>query len=190
MKRNVSILLAVLLLTLSVVACAPATEKVAGTYTQVLDADALKGNTYRSGFVTAMASYGTLQQTNTLVLNTDGTYTLEKYLFIGEEEGDKMLTVDYIFTGTFRVEKDTVWLNAAETLDASENWSILSEQFDYLETFEHRAGTEETAEHYGDTLIQFFPGAEWKLSGANADQAITLNTQDHTFSYINLEDMD
>lgn len=191
MKKHTAITaLLALAMVLSLTACAPAEEKVAGTYTQYLDSDALTGNTYRSGFVSAMGQMGTLSQTNTLDLNADGTYRLEKHLEVVQESGNKFLDVDYIFTGTFRVEGSRVWLNAAETLDASEDWGMLSDQFDYLETFQHRTGTDETAEHYGDTLIQFFPGAEWKLSGANEDQAITLNTADMTFSYLNLEDIE
>lgn len=192
-KKSLALFLATMMVTggtFALSACGG--NSVEGTYTQYLDAEALSGKTFRTGFITAMASYGTLSQTNTLELDAEGGYTLTKDISIASDssmaENGYMIHHVYIYSGTYTNDKTTVTLSVPTSLDASEFWGALDGQFDYLESFEHRGLFDYTAESYGEQLINFFNGAEWKLSGQADEQKVTLEKSNNSFEYVNLED--
>lgn len=83
--------------------------------------DTLKNNTVHGNRVSAFFKSRDVDitQTNTLTLNGDNTYTLEKSMHSDPENG---LNLTYCFSGTYSENGDTLELSAASDGKASIAW--------------------------------------------------------------------
>lgn len=117
MKKAITFVLSLALLC-GLTACG---SNVAGTYTYSPDPTDVAGNSQHSAFL----ADGVPSQTNTLVLNKDNTYSLEKKI----DEDAIHLDIDY--TGTYTVEKGVVTLSVPTDVVWNLDWG----QFIEMEYF-------------------------------------------------------
>lgn len=174
MKTKYSKILTVIL-TLSIVltlaACGGKSggSDVAGTYTMALTFSDIGENSNHSGYLGYSGSDQTTSQTNTLELKSDGTYTLTKHM----EDTGMLIKVDYVFSGSYTAEGQTVTLKAAEKCTYSEDWGNLS---GYVTNIEGKDSTD--AE-----ILSVFPTQYYAISeSGNADAVVTVSSEG-TFSY-------
>lgn len=142
---------------------------VAGTYTMALTFSDFGDKSNHSGYLGYSGSDQTTSQTNTLELKSDGTYTLTKHM----EDTGMLIKVDYVFSGSYTAEGQTVTLKAAEKCTYSEDWGNL---FGYITNIEGKDSTD--AE-----ILSVFPTQYYAVSeSGNADAVVTVSSEG-TFSY-------
>lgn len=87
-------------------------SRVSGTYTFTVDPTDVGGNSQHSAFLADSVP----SQTNTLILNDDNTYSLEKKL------DEDTIHVDITFTGTYTVKDDVVTLSVPTDVIWNVDW--------------------------------------------------------------------
>ena len=190
MKKILALVLAAIML----MSVASAETTLVKNYTL----DEITSNTFHNGFVTAVGG----NETNTLVLNDDGTYTYTKKLYAVDEEGNEKedgVHIVYTFTGTYTQDGDTVVLAFPTACDWSEDWASLAASGYFMNGAGSAVWADDEAtgdmvqckEEEGHVPFDIFPGAfvldtlVTSEAGFDAEECtVTITVNGDTFEYV------
>ena len=181
-KKNIALLLAMaLMMTAVLTACGPKTTDVSGTYTYTISKDDGAGNYYLNGFVAAGGGH----MENTLVLNSDKTYTLTKKL-ISDDSGEMQYGVEllYVFTGTYTNEGTTVTLSKAQDCEFSEEWGLFLTTGEFTNCAGKASHGDVVANWGNDPVdpLDMFASPYYAVS-SNAEVKVNVDASANTYSY-------
>lgn len=95
------------------------------TFTSTME-ELFAGNEYQASFVTAAGRAAGVYQSNRLTLHSGGTYTLVKAIESANPSSPMAISIEYIFSGQFEKEGQTVTLYYPLSGSRASDWGMMS----------------------------------------------------------------
>jgi hypothetical protein len=183
MKKSVIFILALTLI-MATVLTGCGGSSVVGTYTFTPAMEDVAANTQHQAFL----ADGVPSQVNTLVLNKDGTYSLDKKV---DEDAIHLYAN---FTGTYTVEKGVVTLKVPTDVSWDLDWAQFIEQEYFPGVIKGQLSKGDTKIDCGRNSFNYIGGGHEPTymfltpylmdSEKTGDVQITVNAKDKTFDYV------
>lgn len=176
MKKGLAVLMALMLVCV-LTACGG--NSIAGTYTVNLITEEISGNLTHNGYLVAIQSV----QTNTLILNEDGTYSYTKVV-TGNREGVGGVNLSYTFIGTYTAEDMVVTLHTPTDCEFNEDWGPFTDHGFQNSSGKHSEGaTVQCKAESGHEPLNMFLTPYLVDSDETGEVVITVDVENSTFSY-------